>query len=138
MNEEELVRLDGVIESIVYRNDENGYTVAEVESGSEYITAVGVMPLVSTGDCVLMTGSYTEHRSYGRQFAVKACEVSRPTNVADILRYLSSGAVRGIGPATAQRIVGEFGEDGQDQEPPANLLAGMGHKHTFLVHCICD
>ena len=129
MNEEELVRLDGVIESIVYRNDENGYTVAEVESGSEYITAVGVMPLVSTGDCVLMTGSYTEHRSYGRQFAVKACEVSRPTNVADILRYLSSGAVRGIGPATAQRIVSEFGEDAlevMEKEPGrVALLKGI-------------
>lgn len=129
MTEEALERLDGVVESIVYRNEENGYTVAELASGDDYITAVGMMPQLSAGDRVTLTGSYTEHRSYGRQFAASACEVSRPTESADILRYLSSGAVKGIGPATAQRIVREFGEaslDVMENEPErVALLKGI-------------
>ena len=110
MDDEKLLRLSGAVENIVYRNEDNGYTVLELADGDEYITAVGIMPMISVGDCVELTGNYTEHRSYGRQFAAAACEVSRPTETADILRYLSSGAVKGVGPSTAQRLVREFGE----------------------------
>ena len=110
MQDEKLLRLEGVVENIVYRNDENGYTVLEIADGDDYITAVGIMPLAGVGDAVALTGTYTEHRSYGRQFAAKACEICRPTETADILRYLSSGAIKGIGPSTAQRLVEEFGE----------------------------
>ncbi|HCA05105.1 MAG TPA: ATP-dependent RecD-like DNA helicase [Ruminococcaceae bacterium] len=110
MTEKALLRLEGAVENIVYRNEDNGYTVLELSDGDDYITAVGVMPQVSEGDRVELTGSYTEHRSYGRQFAAKTCEVCRPTERADILRYLSSGAIKGIGPVTAQRIVREFGD----------------------------
>lgn len=110
MQDEKLLRLEGVVENIVYRNDENGYTVLEIADGDDYITAVGIMPLAGVGDTVALTGTYTEHRSYGRQFAAKACEICRPTETADILRYLSSGAIKGIGPSTAQRLVEEFGE----------------------------
>lgn len=120
MTEEALLRLSGVVENIVYRNEDNGYTVLELADGDDYITAVGVMPQIGVGDCVELTGSYTEHRSYGRQFSAKICEVTRPTETADILRYLSSGAVKGVGPATAQRIVKEFGEatlDVMENEP---------------------
>lgn len=110
MQDEKLLRLEGVVENIVYRNDENGYTVLEIADGDDFITAVGIMPLAGVGDTVALTGTYTEHRSYGRQFAAKACEICRPTETADILRYLSSGAIKGIGPSTAQRLVEEFGE----------------------------
>ena len=110
MQEKALLRLEGTIENIVYRNDENGYTVLEIIDGDDFITAVGIMPPVNSGDRVALTGMYTEHRSYGRQFSAKACEVCRPTETADILRYLSSGAIKGVGPATAQRLVKEFGE----------------------------
>ena len=110
MQEKALLRLEGTVENIVYRNDENGYTVLEIIDGDDFITAVGIMPPVNSGDRVALTGMYTEHRSYGRQFSAKACEVCRPTETADILRYLSSGAIKGVGPATAQRLVKEFGE----------------------------
>ena len=110
MQEKALLRLEGTVENIVYRNDENGYTVLEIIDGDDFITAVGVMPPVNSGDRVALTGMYTEHRSYGRQFSAKACEVCRPTKTSDILRYLSSGAIKGVGPATAQRLVKEFGE----------------------------
>ena len=110
MQDEKLLRLEGAVENIVFRNDENGYTVLEIADGDDYITAVGVMPLVSAGDNVVLLGSFTEHKSYGRQFTAQTCEVTRPTAAADILRYLSSGAIKGIGPATARRLVDEFGE----------------------------
>ena len=110
MNNDNLLQLEGAIESVVFRNDENGYTVIELADGDDYLTAVGIMPQVSSGDVVKLTGKYINHPSYGRQFAVQVCEISRPTEAADILRYLSSGAIKGIGTQTAQRLVKEFGE----------------------------
>ena len=105
-----MLQLEGEVENIVFRNDENGYTVLEIADGDDLITAVGVLPPVTRGDRVILTGVFTEHRVYGRQFAARACEICRPSESADILRYLSSGAVKGIGPATAQKLVGEFGD----------------------------
>lgn len=109
MEKQGLLRLEGAVENIVYRNEDNGYTVLEISDGDDYITAVGVMPPVTVGDTVSLIGSYTEHKNYGRQFSAQTCEVARPTNGADILRYLASGAIKGIGGATARRLVEEFG-----------------------------
>ena len=120
MEEQTLLRLQGAVENIVYRNDENGYTVLEISDGEDYITAVGSMPQVSAGDSVTLIGAFTNHRSYGRQFSVRNCEVERPSQAADILRYLSSGAVRGIGPSTAKKLVDEFRDqtlDVMENEP---------------------
>ncbi len=129
MLNEALLRLEGVVENIVFRNDENGYTVLEIANGEEYITAVGIMPLANAGDTVILMGCFTEHRSYGRQFAAQVCEVQRPTLSADILRYLSSGAVKGVGPSTAQKLVREFGENTLDimenQPERVALLKGI-------------
>ena len=110
MDNQTLLRLQGAVENIVYRNEENGYTVLEISDGDDYITAVGSMPQVSAGDSVTLMGFFTNHRSYGRQFSVKSCEVERPSEAADILRYLSSGAVKGIGPSTAKKLVDEFAD----------------------------
>lgn len=110
MDNENLLQLEGAVENIVYRNEENGYTVIEISDGEDYITAVGIMPQAGVGDTVKLTGVYTTHRNYGRQFSAKICEVCRPTESADILRYLSSGAIKGIGPSTARLLVSEFGE----------------------------
>ena len=77
MNNDNLLQLEGAIESVVFRNDENGYTVIELADGDDYLTAVGIMPQVSSGDVVKLTGKYTNHPSYGRQFAVQICEISR-------------------------------------------------------------
>ena len=110
MDNENLLQLEGAVENIVYRNEENGYTVIEISDGDDYITAVGIMPQANVGDTVKQTGVYTNHRNYGRQFSAQICEICRPTESADILRYLSSGAIKGIGASTAQRLVSEFGE----------------------------
>ena len=114
MDQQKMLRLEGAVENIVYRNEENGYTVLEIENDEESITAVGVMPLVTAGDSVILTGAFTEHKSYGTQFAAQTCEIVRPTKSADILRYLSSGAVKGIGAATARRLVDAFGDSTLD------------------------
>ena len=110
MADENMLQLEGVVENVVFRNDENGYTVLEISDGDNLITAVGVMHPVAQGDKVILTGGFTEHRIYGKQFSARACEVCRPSESADILRYLSSGGVKGIGPATAQKLVKEFGD----------------------------
>lgn len=110
-NSNELYELCGQVENIVYRNDENGYTVIELVGSDELITAVGIMPLVNAGETVKLYGTYKTHPSYGMQFSATACERSMPENLDGILKYLSSGAIKGIGPATAQRLVKEFGAD---------------------------
>lgn len=129
MNNEKLLQLEGAVENIVYRNEENGYTVIEISDSDDYITAVGIMPQVGIGDTVKLTGTYITHRSYGKQFSASICEICRPTESADILRYLSSGAVKGIGAATAQRLVSEFGEatlDVMENDPErVALLKGI-------------
>lgn len=114
MNNEDLIQLEGAVENIVFRNEKNGYTVIEIPDSDNFITAVGIMPQVSAGDIVKLTGTYITHHNYGEQFSVQACEVCRPTESADILRYLSSGAIKGIGPQTAQRLVEQFGESTLD------------------------
>ena len=110
-NNNELYELCGQVESVVYRNEENGYTVIELCGENEMITAVGTMPLISVGEQVKLYGTYKKHPSYGQQFSATACERSMPENLDGILKYLSSGAIKGIGPALAQRLVKEFGSD---------------------------
>lgn len=110
MPEQPLLRLEGEVDTVVFRNDANGYTVLEIADGDEEITAVGAMPPVTQGDRVVLMGAFIEHRVYGRQFAARSCEICRPSESADILRYLSSGAVKGVGPSTAQKLVKEFGD----------------------------
>ena len=110
-NNEELFELSGQVEAIVYRNDENGYTVIELMGEESMITATGVMPLLNVGESVKLFGSFKTHPSYGEQFAVTAFERSMPESMDGILKYLSGGAVKGVGPATARRLVLEFGQD---------------------------
>ncbi len=107
----DIFELCGQVESVVYRNEENGYTVIELVGEDEMITAVGTMPMVNVGEQVKLYGVYKNHPSYGSQFVASACERSMPENLDGILKYLSSGAIKGIGVATANRLVKEFGAD---------------------------
>lgn len=112
LNTAEKDKLTGIIDSIVYRNDENGYTVCIVEDDEGLpVTAVGIMPYLNEGDCMTAVGSWTTHKIYGRQFSVESFDRQLPAEEGDILRYLASGAVKGIGPKTAQKIVEKFGRD---------------------------
>jgi len=106
-----LVKIEGIILDIVYRNDENGYTVFELEVDGELETAVGACPHISVGEFAKLYGVWTEHNSYGKQFKIASVETNLPDNTVSIEMYLSSGIIRGIGPATAERIVDTFGLD---------------------------
>lgn len=110
-NHEQLFEINGQVENIIYRNEENGYTVLEISGDEALITANGIMPLVSAGESVKLFGVFKNHPTYGEQFAVSAFERTMPENMDGILKYLSSGAIKGIGPSTARRLVLEFGSD---------------------------
>ncbi|MCD8332641.1 MAG: AAA family ATPase, partial [Clostridiales bacterium] len=101
----------GYVQHIVYRNDDNGYTVMHVMADEDEITCVGVFHMISEGECVEMEGEYTIHPSYGIQLKVSSYRVKAPEDAVSMERYLGSGAIRGIGAALAARIVRRFGED---------------------------
>lgn len=104
------VVVNGVVEGIVYRNAENGYSVLDVSFDGKLITAVGELSFVDVGEELSMKGEWVVHPTFGKQFKVSACERKIPKSAGDMLRYLSSGAVKGIGPATAIKIVERFGD----------------------------
>lgn len=128
MDNNELERLEGDVENIVYRNDENGYTVLEINYSGELLTAVGIMPLVAVGETLSLMGNFVNHSSYGQQFSVKVCERSMPVGAASILKYLSSRAIKGIGPSTAKKLVETFGDSTLDviENEPQRLTAIKG------------
>lgn len=128
MDNNELERLEGDVENIVYRNDENGYTVLEINYSGELMTAVGIMPLVAVGETLSLIGNFVNHSSYGQQFSVKVCERSMPVGAASILKYLSSRAIKGIGPSTAKKLVEAFGDNTLDviENEPERLTAVKG------------
>ena len=103
--------LKGYVEHIIYQNTENGYTVMNVVCEEEEITCVGMFRGLGPGENVELTGEYTEHALYGKQFKATACRMLEPDDVVSIQRYLGSGAIKGIGEALAARIVKKFGKD---------------------------
>ncbi len=121
--EKQLDTLEGVVEDIIYKNDENGYTVARVEldDGGE-ITVVGAMPFLGAGEHISATGLYTVHPQHGPQFQVENYLREMPADVAGIYSYLASRTVKGIGPRTARLIVDRFGMESFD------VLAEMPHR----------
>lgn len=107
-----LLSIEGSVEKIIYQNEENGYTVCEIFTPSDEIfTLVGNMPYLSEGETVSALGSWVNHATFGKQFKVEFYEKQLPATETAILKYLASGAVRGIGKVTAQRIVSQFGAD---------------------------
>lgn len=112
MDETGLLRLSGSIEHVIYSNDENGYAICDLGTDNDdLVTITGTLPYVGEGDVVTVYGKWVHNPKYGRQFRVERAEKELPADRASILRYLSSGAIKGIGPKTAQRIVTEFGEE---------------------------
>ncbi len=103
--------LSGYVEHIVFQNSDNGYTVLNLVSGDEEITCVGIFHGVGEGETLELTGEYTTHPSYGRQFKMQSFQVKSPKDMLSIERYLGSGAIKGIGAALAARIVRKFKED---------------------------
>jgi len=104
-----LLELNGTVEHVVYHNDKNQYTVLEMAAGDELVTVVGAFPFVSEGEELHVYGTWSSHPSFGDQFKADTFERARPATTAAMLKYLSSGAVKGVGPATARRIIDTFG-----------------------------
>lgn len=111
MQEEQLLEISGSVEQIVFRNEKNGYTILEINDGRELVTAVGSMPWVSVGEELRIMGIWVRHPTFGTQFKVEAFERYKPATASAIQKYLSSGAVKGIGPSLAAQIVEAFGEN---------------------------
>ncbi len=117
-------QLQGYVEHIIYRNADNGYTVFNLIEDEHEIACVGIFPVLSEGEILLLHGSYVEHSTYGRQFKVESHEVRPPEDVLAIERYLAYGAVKGIGPTLAKRIVAKFkGETFRIMEEEPERLA---------------
>ena len=130
-------KLEAGILGTVFRNEENGWTVLTVRAGRNEVTVVGTLPELSPGEQAVFTGEWTEHRSYGRQFKCVSCEIQTPTTLLGIERYLGSGIIRGIGPATASLIVSRFGEETLTvlSEHPERLteIPGIGPKRMVMI-----
>ena len=103
--------VEGYVERIIYRNDENGYTVLSLHSEDEEVTCVGTFPFIGEGEFLHAMGSLTEHAVYGQQFLVESYDMKQPKDLFSVEKYLSSGAIKGIGAALATRIVKKFKED---------------------------
>ncbi len=105
--------IKGFVSHITFRNEKNGYTVLKLEreKGKGILTCTGLFPTVNEGELLEVTGQYTEHPTYGRQFAVTEAKHCEPSDELSIQRYLGSGAIKGVGPSLAARIVETFGED---------------------------
>ena len=110
--DQELEKIEGHVSSVIYFNDESGYTVLrmELDDGSQ-ATVVGCIPLAVPGEGMTAWGTWTRHPSHGEQFKAEHTERVMPTGADGIFSYLSSRAVKGIGPATAALIVAKFGDD---------------------------
>lgn len=120
--------LQGTVEDIKFRNEQNGYTVLEVGCDDELITAVGTFSDISVGESVRLSGMWTFHSTFGRQFKVEAFEREMPATAEQLYNYLAAGAVKGIGPATAQKIIEKFGENAFDvlENEPKKLATIKG------------
>ena len=106
-------KFSGIVEAVVFRNEANGYTILEVYSEETHTvaTVVGTFPFVGEGETIRATGEWVVHSEYGKQFRATNFEKVIPKDTSAILKYLSSGIIKGIGPKTAQKIVERYGED---------------------------
>ena len=96
---------------MIYRNEDNGYTILRLETEDDEVTVVGTMPGLMPGEGLSVHGQWTHHSIYGPQLKAQIVERRMPQGERAVLEYLSSGAVKGVGAATARRLVDEFGED---------------------------
>ena len=111
----ELTEINGIISSVIYLNDENGYAVVRMETDSgEIVTAVGCLPYIAPGEMISAEGSWVTHALHGRQFKIEQSNRLLPTSADGIYEYLAGSTVKGIGPATAALIVDRFKEKSLD------------------------
>ncbi len=130
-------QLEGVVSAIIYQNEENGYTILRLDVKDEEITVVGSMPGVSPGEYLTITGRWVRHATYGQQFRADIVERRLPEGIKEIFHYLSSGALKGVGKATARQLIEEFGDDVLNviEEHPEQLatLRGVSLKRARQI-----
>src|SRR6202046_4484690 len=132
--------LEAVLERVTFANEETGYTIARVATergGPDLLTVVGPLLGAQVGESLRMTGRWTSHSRYGKQFEVRSYSTVLPATIAGIQRYLGSGLIKGIGPVMAERMVAHFGTDilRVIEEQPERLVEvpGVGPKRTKRV-----
>ena len=107
---EKTLHIEGTVENIVFRSEATGYTVIDLDAGGELITVVGDLGDTDVGESLILEGSYITHKKFGTQFQAVYCERKLHSTVVNIEKYLASGAIRGIGPGLAKKIVNVFGD----------------------------
>lgn len=129
--------LNGIIDRIVYKNPENGYTVLELETKDGLTTVVGTMPKIAEGEEIEVEGEFTTHNTFGKQFKVESFTSSLPVTETAMLRYLSSGIIKGIREATAKNIINRFGPESLDiiENHPERLteIKGISPKKAATI-----
>lgn len=129
--------IEGSVAAVIYQNEENGYTVLRLEAGEGGVTVVGTIPGAAPGEHLTIRGRWTRHASYGEQFQAETVERRMPAGEKAIFEYLASGAVRGIGAATARRMVEEFGGEALSvlEERPEELtkIKGITRKRALAM-----
>ena len=137
MEIEKLSEIEGIIDQIIYTNEENGYTVADFITIEKNLTVVGTMPYVYEGESLKLYGCYTVHQEYGEQFRVEAFERNIPKTKSSIYAFLASGIIRGVRAATAKKIVDKFGEKTLDiiEENPGLLsdIKGITYEKALAI-----
>ncbi len=128
VNDQTVYEVTGEVDTITYRNESNGYTVLNIDTGNETVCAVGTMPGIAVGDEIKATGIFKNHPTYGEQLMVSYFERCMPTTAAAILKYLSSKAIKGVGPGLARKIVAQFGEKSLEviENEPERLVSISG------------
>lgn len=130
--------LNGSVEDIIFQNNDNGYCVFTIDSECGEVTCVGIVPQIHVGEGLKIVGSWIVHHTYGRQFQVNFYEKSEPTSIEGIIKYLSSGVIKGIGVKTAKKIVKKFGADTfyVIEEKPDRLveIKGISYEKAMMIN----
>ncbi len=131
--------LEGVLERFTFQNEENGYAIAKVlpPGKIQLVTVVGTLAGVQVGESVVLHGQWITHQQYGRQFEVQSYKVKLPATLEGIRKYLGSGLIKGVGPATAKKIVDYFGKETLEilDKAPQRILEvqGIGALKTNII-----
>ena len=132
-----MITIEGFIDNIIFRNEENGYTVFEVVADGEHHTCVGTFQFINEGEFIELTGNETVHPGYGEQIQIKTYEMKAPADEISMERYLGSGAIKGIGEALASRIVKKFGSDTfriiEEEPEQLSKVKGISEKKALEI-----
>ena len=105
------MEIKGELKEIIFQNDVNGYTIGVLDTEEEELTVVGYLPFIAIGDNLKLIGKYVTHPDYGRQFKIETFEKLMPQTLSALEKYLANGNIKGVGPATASKIIKLFGDE---------------------------